>query len=195
VRRAGPGDADHVAELLAVAFLDDPVTSWLFPDPQDRAARHPQFFRVFTDRALTNGTVHLTANGHAAALWLHIDREGPPPIPAEPLAAACGPYLPRMQLLDDLVEAGHPRRRHDYLSFMGVHPGHQGTGLGTALLRHRIAELDTAVRPAYLEATSARNCRLYQGIGFTLLPAMIDLPDGPVLYRMWRPSRRQPAHG
>ena len=189
VRRAGPGDAAHVAELLGVAFLNDPVTCWLFPDPQDRARRHPGFFRIFTDRALTSGVVHLSADGHAAALWLRIDHGAPPPpIPAEPLAAACGPNLARMQILDELVEDGHPQHRHAYLSFMGVRPDQQGRGLGAALLAHRLADLDAAGVPAYLEATSARNRRLYQRMGFTPLPTTITLPDGPCLFRMWRPA-------
>jgi GNAT superfamily N-acetyltransferase len=189
VCRAGPHDARHVAELLAVAFLTDPVTRWLFPDPQDRARRHPAFFQIFTDRALTSGVVHLTTDGHAAALWLRIDHHAPPPpIPPQPLAAACGPNLARMQILDGLVETGHPQQRHEYLSFMGVRPDQQGRGLGTALLTHRIADLDTAGVPAYLEATSPRNRRLYERMGFTPLPAAIDLPAGPRLARMWRPA-------
>ncbi len=148
VRRAGPADAFHIAELLGVAFMNDPVTSWLFPDPEDRARRHPDFFRIFTDRALTSGAVYLTADGHAAALWLHIDHGAPPPtIPEEPLTAACGSNLLRMQILDELVEAGHPQHRHDYLSFMGVRPDQQGRGLGAALLRHRITDLDAVGVP------------------------------------------------
>ncbi len=189
VRRAGPADAFHIAELLGVAFMNDPVTSWLFPDPEDRARRHPDFFRIFTDRALTSGAVYLTADGHAAALWLHIDHGAPPPtIPEEPLTAACGSNLLRMQILDELVEAGHPQHRHDYLSFMGVRPDQQGRGLGAALLRHRITDLDAVGVPAYLEATSPRNRRLYERMGFTPLPTTINLPDGPCLFRMWRPA-------
>jgi GNAT superfamily N-acetyltransferase len=189
VRRAGPADAQHVAGLLGVAFMDDPVTGWLFPDPDDRGRRHPDFFRIFTDRALASGAVYLTADGHAAALWLRIGHGAPPPpIPGEPLAAACGPNLPRMQILDELVEAGHPQHRHDYLSFMGVRPDQQGRGLGAALLRHRIADLDAVGVPAYLEATSPRNRRLYERMGFTALPATMSLPDGPPLFPMWRPA-------
>ena len=39
--------------------------------------------------------------------------------------------------------------------------------------------------PAYLEATSDRNRPLYERHGFRAHGA-IPLPDGPLLWRMWR---------
>jgi len=191
VRRAGPADAHAITGILDQAFLDDPVNRWVFPDPADRARRQPGFFRLYADYALANGEVYLTADGGGAALWLDIDPAAPPApvVPEELLARACGPNFPRMQTVLELLDAHHPRQhRHGYVPFIGVRPARQGNGLGTALLRDRLAALDAAGIPAYLEASSARSLRLYQRLGFVPQPTTVTLPDGPPLFPMWRPA-------
>ncbi|HSV64894.1 MAG TPA: GNAT family N-acetyltransferase [Mycobacteriales bacterium] len=193
VRRAGPGDAERLAGILAEGFMDDPVSRWLFPDAEDRASRHPAFFRVFTDHVLARGAGYLTTTNDAAALWLDVDPEGPqaPEIAEELLAAALGPNLDRFRTLDALMQAGHPHQpAHAYLPFVAVLPRRQNHGIGAALLRHRLVALDATGTPAYLEASSARSLRLYERLGFTSLPATIELPDGPEMYPMWRPAHR-----
>jgi len=54
------------------------------------------------------------------------------------------------------------------------------------MLRHRYTELDPAGRHAYLEASSDRNARLYERLGFRHVRTPLLLPDGPPLYPMWR---------
>jgi len=89
------------------------------------------------------------------------------------------------------MQASHPHAPgHAYLPFVAVRPQRQGRGIGAALLRHRLAALDAAGTPAYLEASSVRSRRLYERIGFTRLPTRIELPDGPDMYPMWRAPRR-----
>ena len=192
IRRAGPADAPRLTGILADGFMDDPVSGWLFPDAEDRATRHPPFFRVFVDHVLRHGAAFLTAAGEAAALWLEVDPGRPEPaIPEEPFAAACGPHLHRFEALGELMQANHPRHRaHAYLPFVAVVPQRRGSGIGTALLRHRIATLDAGGTPAYLEASSVRSLRLYERVGFSRLPAPIELPGGPEMYPMWRPPLR-----
>lgn len=64
---------------------------------------------------------------------------------------------------------------------------YQGQGVGGRLIRHRLDELGAAGTPAYLEASCARNGRLYERLGFALIAPAIGLPDGPTIYPMWRP--------
>jgi GNAT superfamily N-acetyltransferase len=191
VRRAGPADAHVITEILDQAFMNEPVNCWVFPDPADRARRQPGFFRLYADHVLATGEVYLTADGDGAALWLDIDPAAPPTpgVPEELLARACGPNFPRMQTVLELLDPCHPRQyRHRYVPFIGVRPARQGNGLGAALLRHRLAALDAAGVPAYLEASSARSRRLYQRLGFMPLPTTVTLPDGPPMFPMWRPA-------
>lgn len=79
IRRADQSDRDAVARLLDEAFRDDPVSSWVFPDPAHRAAVHGKFLGVFVDVALAEGRIDYAADGSAAALWLRVpagDHEG-----------------------------------------------------------------------------------------------------------------------
>jgi GNAT superfamily N-acetyltransferase len=191
VRRAGPADAQAIAEILDRAFMNEPVNCWVFPDPADRARRQPGFFRLYADHALAIGEVYLTTDGGGAALWRYIDPAIPPAgvVPEDLLARACGPHYPRMRTLLELLAPCHQRQhRHWYVPFIGVRPGRQGSGLGAALLRDRLAALDVTGVPAYLEASSARSRRLYQRLGFAPLPTTVTLPDGPPLFPMWRPA-------
>ena len=71
-----------------------------------------------------------------------------------------------------------------------MRPGRQGQGTGTALLRSYHERLDRdAGAPAYLEAADLRTRRMYRRHGYTDLGPPIQLPDGPLMYPMWREGR------
>jgi ribosomal protein S18 acetylase RimI-like enzyme len=190
VHRAALHQVGHLANVLAAAFQDDPVSAWLFPDPQDRALRQPKFFQLFLVHAFCWGEVHTTANGDGVALWLHVDPDTaqPPSIGADyVLRDALEDNHPRFMVLDELMRRTHPTMsRHAYLPFLGVRPGRQGHGIGRALLDHKLAELDATVTPAYLEASAPRSENLYRRAGFARLAAPINLPYGPTMQPMLR---------
>jgi GNAT superfamily N-acetyltransferase len=183
-------DVDAVGGLLAVAF-DEPVTHWLVPE----AARHRPvmtgLFTLMATDALAGGgwiDVLTTDNGPAgAAIWFNHATApepgpsgGPDPRPDE----IFGPDAGRWQALDQLMTAHHLAGPHLYLFAIGVHPDHQGHGLGGQLLAH--GHQRQGGLPAYLEATSPSSRRLYHRHAYADL-GRIDLPDGPPLWRMWRP--------
>ena len=66
-----------------------------------------------------------------------------------------------------------------------MQPAAQGLGLGSALLRATLVGVDAAGEPAYLEATSPDNRRLYERHGFQVVREL-PLPGGPSLFAMWR---------
>jgi len=85
------------------------------------------------------------------------------------------------------MEARHrPLGDHWYLLYMGVAPGRQGQGLGSALLRPVLDECDRTGTPAYLEASCERSRALYARHGFVERDAL-PLPEGgPTIFPMWR---------
>jgi ribosomal protein S18 acetylase RimI-like enzyme len=133
-----------------------------------------------------------------AVLWLDVDvNAGEDPGAAEfrqIFVDALGQqYAERFFMLDDLFSAGHPgHESHAYLMFAGVMPHRQGQGVGSALITHRLADLDASRTPAYLEASCVRNAHLYARLGFEATGSPVVLPDGPTLYPMWRPGMTSP---
>jgi Acetyltransferase (GNAT) domain len=75
-------------------------------------------------------------------------------------------------------------------------PSSQRRGLGTALLEQSLQVVDNIGLPAYLDSTNPRNVSLYQRHGFATT-GPIELPDGPVLIKMWRgpPERAHTCRG
>ncbi|UQX02937.1 GNAT family N-acetyltransferase [Streptomyces sp. RerS4] len=189
IRQADPSERDEVARLLDVAFREDPVSSWVFPDPEHRAAVHGRFLGVFVDVAFAEGRVERTADGSAAALWLRIpagEPEGEDEVPAK-MRAAADPDNERCELVGRLTGAVHPTaEEHEYLLMIAVEPGRQGEGLGTELMRPVLERCDRDGVPAYLEASSERSKRLYERLGFEFTGEAVRLPDGPLMWPMWR---------
>lgn len=159
----------------------------MIPDPQERAERLPAFFGIVIGHALEHGTVEYTPGYTGVAVWLDVPF---PDIPDydERLAAACGPWSERFRQLDEAFHKVHPTdQEHGYLAFLGVLKEFQGNGIGAALMRHRLAELDRAGRPSYLEASNARSRRFYQRLGYCDCGPDLGLPyDGEQLQPIWR---------
>jgi ribosomal protein S18 acetylase RimI-like enzyme len=192
IRRAGEADRELIVHLLDEAFADDPVSAWVFPDEEYRRRVHHRLMAAFTDVVLEEGWIDLAEDGTACALWLsvpegeHDDEEGP----AE-LRRAVDPANERVERIGRLTAGIHPTdRAHAYLWMIGVAPDRQGAGLGTALVEHVLERCDRDGVPAYLEASNARSRALYERLGFAVLPdRVLDLPDGPRMWPMWREPR------
>ncbi|MFF8937174.1 GNAT family N-acetyltransferase [Streptomyces paradoxus] len=198
IRTAGEGDRELIVRLLDEAFQDDPVSGWVFPGADDRRAKHPRLMAAFTDIVLAVGRIDVTEDGSACALWLPVpadeghdaEDEGPAQV-----REAVDPDNERVERVGRLTAAIHPTgRAHEYLWMIGVAPGRQGEGLGTALIETVLDRCDREGLPAYLEASNARSRDLYGRLGFEPAGPALDLPDGPSMWPMWRePRPHRPA--
>ncbi|MGW0396020.1 GNAT family N-acetyltransferase [Streptomyces sp. NPDC003042] len=192
IRQADQSDRDAVARLLDEAFRDDPVTCWVFPDPEHRAAVNGRFLGVFVDVALAEGRIDYAVDGSAAALWLRIpagEPEGEDETPAR-MRAVADPDNERCELVGRLTGEVHPTaEEHEYLLMIAVAPDRQGEGLGTALMRPVLERCDRDGVPAYLEASSERSKGLYERLGWEFTGQAVRLPGGPLMWPMWRKPR------
>lgn len=190
VRRARADEVAALAGVLADAFLDDPIYSWLIPMVDTRRTRLQRFFtlqlRIF---GMGRGTAWTTPDLAGAAICT------PPgqwrlPAPAAMRnfrgyggvfgrnAARAFGYLMR-------VESQHVRGPHHYIAAVGVAPASQGKGLGTGLLRPTLDVCDKEQLPAYIEASSERNANLYERLGF-VTTSELHYRDSPPLRLMLR---------
>ncbi|WP_430788218.1 GNAT family N-acetyltransferase [Actinoplanes sp. G11-F43] len=190
LRIAGPTDVDTVADIVAASFQHMPVIHYLVPDDQRRLPVSRAWYRLYIQHAIGGaGQVVMTEDATAAAVWF--DRTGEVTEPenyAKHLADLAGDDLPRFEHLDHQMDSSHPRDPHLHLLFLAVLPDRWGQGLGSALMDHTHNQLDADGIPAYLEATSPDNQRLYHRHGYTdMTPPTIAVDGDTVLYRMWRP--------
>jgi GNAT superfamily N-acetyltransferase len=182
-------DLGPAIDALSAAFHDDPVFEWIYPDDAWRGHAVPRLFGQLTAAFSTRGESRVTEAADGAALWLP---------PGEELVAEAeleaffgkavddaGPAADRLMTCFEILEEHHPTEPHWYLGFLGVIPARQGQGVGASLLRATLEGCDAAGEPAYLEATSAHNRRLYERHGFEVVREL-PMPGGPSLYAMWR---------
>ncbi|GAA2909093.1 MULTISPECIES: GNAT family N-acetyltransferase [Streptomyces] len=195
IRTAGEADRESVVRLLDEAFQDDPVSGWVFPGAEARREHHPGLMAAFTDIVLAAGRIDVTEDGSACALWLSMPADGHDGDPEDDdgpaqVREAIDPDNERIELIGRLTAAIHPSgRAHEYLWMIGVAPGRQGEGLGTALIESALDRCDREGLSAYLEASNARSRKLYERLGFEVTGPVLDLPDGPAMWPMWREPR------
>jgi len=179
-------DNDRAIATLTIAFSSDPVARWFLPDA-DRYLRYwPQFVTAFAANAFAAGTADSIGDGGGVALWLPPD-VGPDDETMAAIAAEAVPESGHDEVFGVMGQMAdyHPAERHWYLPVMGVDVAKQGSGLGSALLRHAAERCDRDGLPAYLEATNPRNKRLYAAHGFEEL-GVIQAGGSPPIWPMLR---------
>jgi GNAT superfamily N-acetyltransferase len=183
-------DLPALTTTIADAFFADPTMLWIVPDEDRRRALGPAMFRPLVERIQRLGDTWITEDGAGAGLWIPPGRTVPAPEDVEAFEKQVAGVLDEDELerlggLVAVMDANLPSEPHTHLNLFGVVPSRQGQGRGSALLEAVLPRLDREGVPAYLEATTDRNRRLYERHGFVywndITPA-----GGPPLRRMWR---------
>jgi len=189
VRTAAISEKTHVVDTIVAAFVSDPPCRWCWPIPHLYLTSMPKFVLALGGRAFEHASAYVTEDFYGASLWLppgvHPDEDALGSIAQETVAAAV------REDLDDVLEQmakSHPDEPHWYLPFIGVDPVHQGKGHGSALLAHALQQCDRDRLPAYLEATSPQNAKLYERHGFEVV-GKIQAGTSPPIVPMLRHPR------
>jgi GNAT superfamily N-acetyltransferase len=195
-RHALAADLSQLTATLTSAFLDDPLTSWIFADDAARPAQLQAWMRLTTEMGLTRGHLYTAGGNRAAAVW------SPPDVTlfdelwgarlSELLVGELGDRA--AAVLGGLARAfaSHSdRESHFYLFTLGTHPEQQGRGLGAGVVEPVLAICDREGLPAYLESSKERNLPFYQRLGFEVQSEISVADGGP---KLW-PMRREPHPG
>jgi len=192
-RLATRTDAGVVADVLARAFVTDPVIAAFIREGPDRAARLVRYFELECRLGFAGyGEIWLDDESLGAAIWRRPN--GYP----EPLRAQLGTLPHYLRLFPrEFLRASramntaarvHPREPHWYLFAIGVVPEATGQGRGSALLEPVLERCDSEGVPAYLEASTVDNARLYARLGFEPRHDL-ELFPGVRVRPMWREPR------
>ena len=181
-------ERERAIATVVAAFSSDRLVRWIYPDAAQYLNAFPRVVEAFAGRAFEAGSAYSFADPVAVALWLGPGVESDGEAMGEIMAETVSEDL--MSDLGGFVEqmgTFHPHEPHWYLPLIGVDPAYQGRGLGSALMTHALAVSDRAGLPAYLEATSESNRRLYERHGFTVV-GEIQNGASPTIW----PMRREP---
>lgn len=189
VRAVGPDEVRQATAVLTLAFADDPVARFMYPEPEEYLAKFPVLVEAFGSDAFRRGTGRIVEPGHAAALWLppglHTDDEALGAVLEQDVPAAVRADVAAMFAEMDVY---HPSEPHWYLPLIGVDPALRSRGYGTSLLQEGLAQCDQEHVAAYLESTNPRNISLYRRHGFEAL-GTIKAGAAPSAVPMLRPAR------
>ncbi|MDO3403080.1 GNAT family N-acetyltransferase [Mycolicibacterium neoaurum] len=184
IKRAAATDLEASAATLAAAFDSYPWTRWSIPQ-DGYAERLERLQRLYLEFALQHGIVLVADEVRGVLALLPPDAPEPPPDFQQQVADLHGD---RLEVLGQVDIPAQPENAWN-LATLGVHPDSQGRGLGGALVEAGLAAVSTvdAAAGTALETSDERNVRLYERSGFTVT-ATTSIPDGPVVYSMFRPA-------
>lgn len=188
VREATAPDIEGITAVLVQAFHDDPVMLYIFRKGPAKKSR--AFFTSDAKRSLTKGALYTTAGGppQGAAIWMAPGEwkiGGLELLGQLPMLFQIGTDTPRALALLSQVEKVHPEEPHWYLGVLGTAPEHQGTGVGSALIRPVLQKCDAEGVPAYLESSKESNIPFYERHRFKVT-SEINIKNGPNIWPMWR---------
>ncbi len=182
-----------ILDALVQAYEDDPVMNYAFRGGARRKRAWETYFRTSIERHRAFDGAFACADARGAALW------APPGRWHVGLGEQLR-LLPRIVTMLGLgrlrrglgvmrrMQAWHPAEPHWYLNLMGVHPRHQGKGVGAALLRAGLDQADRDGLGAYLESSNERNLTLYRRHGFEVRRE-VAVGGGVRMWLMWRNAR------
>jgi GNAT superfamily N-acetyltransferase len=189
---ATPANAAAVVETITLAFHQDPVWAWAFPDADRRAEHYRAWWAMGVNSSIAQSAVWITDPGAAAtAVWVPPggselfaeDEARVEPMLREQLSAAHAEEV--LELLGRF-DAHHPDEPFHYLSLLATHPDHRGHGLGIGLLESRLAELDALGEPSLLESSNPANNSRYARLGYQQIDEFRAPSGGPPVAVMWR---------
>ena len=183
-------EQDRATAVITMAFSDDPIVRWVFPQPHQYLTYWPRLVGGFAGRAFANGTAYHAEPFCGVALWL------PPGVgpDEEAMSGVLEESIPDSglgEIFAFLEKMGpfHPAEPHWYLPLIGVDPMKHGQGYGSALMQYALTTCDRQGVVAYLEATSPRNKPLYERHGFEET-GVIQVGSSPPMWPMVRRPRR-----
>ncbi len=188
-------DLGEATELLARAFQDNPLNRAVVGGRAERRLRcNRAGMRTFLPAALAVGT-GLGARAPGAGPLLGVLVALPPgarPLPRASFASLLRLWavqgagvIQRWSAIADALQLHRPLAPHAYLATLGVAPATQRGGVGSALLRHWLAQIDERRERAYLETDRAESAAWYASAGFVARAEIVLL--GVTVHLLERP--------
>jgi GNAT superfamily N-acetyltransferase len=190
----------EAARLLARAFDADPILTFFLNDPVRRKIAFPAFFRAALYETWECGYTYAAfVEQRLVGIAVWIPPSGSAPSPQFQRSARRNHSIVKSRFsrratalyraLTTILEL-HPAKPHWYLSFVGVDPAFQGTGVGRKLTAPVLKKADRQGTLCYLETPFPRTHEFYRRQGFELGPATQPFKGAPNLWTMLRAPKK-----
>jgi ribosomal protein S18 acetylase RimI-like enzyme len=192
----------HLRQAMAAlgrAFLNDPLITFVIADEGRRRRVTPELYGGIIRYAMLYGSAYTTAAAAGAACWLPPGRSSPTLLRMlragmlkVPLLLGWSSYqrLNQFEAQAERLHKRHAGKPHWYLWALGVDPAHQGTGLGSLLLRPVLARADADNTPCYLETQNPANLPFYEKHGFEVRQEQEVFKNAVTTWAMLRQPHR-----
>lgn len=189
IKNAGFSEQHYVAAGLILAFANDPVMRWLYPDSHQYLTHFPDFVKAFGGQAFNHDSAYVVNGCSGAALWLPPDVESNTEVLLDLFhrSVVQSQHQELFAVLSEM-ERYHIPQPHWYLAILGVEPSQQRKGYGSALMQPVLTDCDQMGISAYLESSKPSNLPFYERHGFELL-GTIQVGTLPPIFPMVRHPR------
>jgi len=191
-------DVEQVSRVIADAFIDDPLISFMLPIKATRVNTLLKFFRVYSEINVKSRRGYGVGEPlQGVAFWKFPEHES--------LSISIKSLTKFLPLLFTMYPLGYFRARgilsqidalhdkyatepHFYLDNLGVLASARGRGLSSRLIRPFLEMADSQKVSAYTETVTASNVPLYEHFGFQCVEQS-DIPGtGITVYALRRPA-------
>jgi GNAT superfamily N-acetyltransferase len=176
-----------LADVFSRAFRDDPMIRWPLDPAADPGAAIRGTFAAIYHGVVGTGVILEAGDAEGFAVWI------PPGSAAEmfdsdhdarhELAAFTDDGGRRYDLLWSWIESRVPGDAY-YLDVIGVEPGRQRSGIGSALIRFGLDRADADGADAFLETAIEANVGYYKRFGFRVIDEGEPAEGGPHIWFM-----------
>jgi GNAT superfamily N-acetyltransferase len=205
IGRLSSGQVEDAGRILAQAFLDEKMFSYLLCDDRDKRLRATvPVFGALVRAHLPYGGVHSAMLGDKlVAVAVRLPPEHNPLRGRENLRFNLRIMPAMLRLLTRCRGARHliriigefdrikPQDKpYWYMIAIGVEPEYQGQGIGTRLTQETLDRADAAGVGCYFETAGERTKAIYLKRGFSVLEEIEPMPGGPMVWTMWREPQK-----
>ena len=189
-------DVEQTAQVIAQAFIEDPLTSFMLPIKATRVKTLLKFFRVYAEINIKAGRGFGVGEPlQGVAFWKFPSQESmsisvkslgkllPLLITMYPIG-----YFRARKIIDqiDVLHAKHAPEPHFYLDNLGVLAAARGQGLSSKLIRPFLQKADEQKVVAYTDTVTKTNVPLYEHFGFQCVEESFIKETGITVYAMKR---------
>ena len=193
-------DVDATARVVSEAFVDDPLTSFMFPTKSTRVRTLHTFSRIYGEINIRNGRGYGVGEPvRGVAFWNFPTHED-----VSISIKSLGKFLPlvfsmypigywRARAILSRIDALHKKHAaepHFYLDNLAVLPSARGRGLASKLIRPILEMADAEKAAAYTDTVTESNVPLYEHFGFQCVEASPVSGTGITVYALRRNSTK-----